>query len=52
MSLDAIWHRRNPTPSVSVIKVSTVPGLLHVMAPWRTNWSVQLKMDISMKLQI
>jgi len=27
MSLDAIWHRRNPTPSVSVIKVSTVPGL-------------------------
>jgi hypothetical protein len=33
------------------MQVSVVPSLLQVTAPKGTEWSVQLKMDISMNVQ-
>jgi len=51
MHCNTIQHTTNPTPSDSVIQVSAVPGLSHVISGRGKDWSIQLKMDISIKIQ-
>jgi hypothetical protein len=51
MHCNAFRHTTNPTPSDSVIQVSAVPGLSHAISRRGKDWSVQLKMDMSIKIQ-
>ena len=52
MHCDAIEHTTNTTPSDTVILLSALPGLSHAIGPRETDWSFQLKMDLSMNVQL
>ena len=52
MHCHAIGHTTNPTTSDYVMLLSALPAPSHAIGLRGTDWSVHLKMDLSMNVQL